>query len=156
MDIIVTGVITQALPIQQGVSQRTGNQWARASYIIEHEHGQYPKRMVFEVANGRIQELNIQVGEQLTVHVNVDVREYPQGSGKFVNSIEAWKVDRQAQQVQQPMAQPMQQQQYVQQPMPQQFPPQVNAQGQPMQQAAPAPMAQQAVQGGTLPFPPAQ
>ena len=156
MDIIVTGVITQALPIQQGVSQRTGNQWARASYIIEHEHGQYPKRMVFEVSNGRIQELNIQVGEQLTVHVNVDVREYPQGSGKFFNSIEAWKVDRQAQQVQQPMAQPMQQQQYVQQPMPQQFPPQVNAQGQPMQQTAPAPMAQQAVQGGTLPFPPAQ
>lgn len=156
MDIIVTGVITQALPIQQGVSQRTGNQWARASYIIEHEHGQYPKRMVFEVSNGRIQELNIQVGEQLTVHVNVDVREYPQGSGKFFNSIEAWKVDRQAQQVQQPMAQPMPQQQYVQQPMPQQFPPQVNAQGQPMQQAAPAPMAQQAVQGGTLPFPPAQ
>lgn len=154
MDIIVTGVITQALPIQQGVSQKTGNQWARASYIIEHEHGQYPKRMVFEVSNGRIQELNIQVGEQLTVHVNVDVREYPQGSGKFFNSIEAWKVDRQAQQVQQPMPQ----QQYVQQPMPQQFPPQFNAQGQPMQQAAPAPMPQQAgaPQGGTLPFPPAQ
>jgi len=148
MDIIVTGVITQALPVQQGVSQKTGNQWARASYIIEHEHGQYPKRMVFEVSNGRIQELNIQVGEQLAVHVNVDVREYPQGSGKFFNSIEAWKVDRQVQQAYVPQQAPMPQQGYAPQPT-QQYAP---------QQAAPAPMPQQTgvPQGGTLPFPPAQ
>ena len=148
MDIIVTGVITQALPLQQGVSQKTGNQWARASYIIEHEHGQYPKRMVFEVSNGRIQELNIQVGEQLAVHVNVDVREYPQGSGKFFNSIEAWKVDRQVQQAYVPQQAPMPQQGYAPQPT-QQYAP---------QQAAPAPMPQQTgvPQGGTLPFPPAQ
>ena len=148
MDIIVTGVITQALPLQQGVSQKTGNQWTRASYIIEHEHGQYPKRMVFEVSNGRIQELNIQVGEQLAVHVNVDVREYPQGSGKFFNSIEAWKVDRQVQQAYVPQQAPMPQQGYAPQPT-QQYAP---------QQAAPAPMPQQTgvPQGGTLPFPPAQ
>ena len=154
MDIIVTGVITQALPVQQGVSQKTGNQWARASYIIEHEHGQYPKRMVFEVSNGRIQELNIQVGEQLAVHVNVDVREFPQGSGKFFNSIEAWKVDRQVQQAYVPQQAPMPQQGYAPQPM-QQAP---TAQQYAPQQAAPAPMPQQTgvPQGGTLPFPPAQ
>lgn len=137
-DIIVNGTIVQALPIQQGVSQRTGNTWQRASYLIEHEHGQYPKRMVFDVSNAKIQELNLQVGEEVSLHLNVSCREYPEGSGKYFNSIEAWKVERGVQQVQQPQPQaplPPQQPQ-VQQPAPgtAPFPPQVNVQGQPSQQ----------------------
>ena len=116
-DIVVSGVIAQALPVQSGTSQR-GNQWMRASYIIEHEQGQYPKRMVFDVINAKIQELNLQVGENVTVHLNVDCREYPQGSGRFFNSIEAWKVERSqalgAQpQTQRAPQQPMQPQQRV-------------------------------------------
>ena len=144
MSFFVKGQIVQILPAQQGVSQR-GNQWMRASYILEHESGQYPKRMVFDVRDAKIQELNLQMGEWVTLHFNCDVREYPQGSGKFFNSIEAWKVERQGQQrFQQPMQQGYQQQ--------------------PMQQAAPAPFPQQAApapqqaqgQQGQLPFPSAQ
>ena len=155
-DILVSGTIVQALPIQQGVSQR-GNQWQRASYIIEHEHGQYPKRMVFDVTNAKIQELNIQVGETLTVHLNADCREYPQGSGKFFNSIEAWKVERQY--AQQTVQQPVQQPQYAPQPQTQ-FPPQQPV-AQPQQPvAAPFPPQQPAAQPqpqqGSLPFPPQQ
>ena len=143
-EILVTGTIVQALPIQSGVSQR-GNQWMRQSFIIEHEHGQYPRRMVFDIRDQKIQELSLQVGENVTLHLNIDCREYPENSGKFFNSIEAWKVERQGQQqFQQPMQQVYQQQ--------------------PMQQAAPAPFPQQGapapqqVQGqqGQLPFPPAQ
>ena len=136
MDIIVTGVITQALPVQQGVSQKTGNQWQRASYIIEHEHGQYPRRMVFDVSNGRIQELALQLGETVTLHLNVDCREYPQGSGRYFNSIEAWKVER-VQQAPQP--------QYQQAPAPA-----------PEPQAPPQPQYQNAPQQGGLPFPPSR
>lgn len=136
MDIIVTGVITQALPVQQGVSQKTGNQWQRASYIIEHEHGQYPRRMVFDVSNGRIQELALQLGETVTLHLNVDCREYPQGSGRYFNSIEAWKVER-VQQAPQP--------QYQQAPAPA-----------PAPQAPPQPQYQNAPQQGGLPFPPSR
>lgn len=142
MSFFVKGQIVQILPAQQGVSQR-GNQWMRASYILEHESGQYPKRMVFDVRDAKIQELNLQMGEWVTLHFNCDVREYPQGSGKFFNSIEAWKVERQGQQqFQQPM-----QQGYQQQPMRQAapFP----------QQGAPAPQQVQGQQG-QLPFPPAQ
>lgn len=136
MDIIVTGVITQALPVQQGVSQKTGNQWQRASYIIEHEHGQYPRRMVFDVSNGRIQELALQLGETVTLHLNVDCREYPQGSGRYFNSIEAWKVER-VQQAPQPQCQ--------QAPAPA-----------PAPQAPPQPQYQNAPQQGGLPFPPSR
>ena len=184
MDIIVAGIITQALPVQSGVSQR-GTQWSRASYIIEHESGQYPKRMVFDVSGNRIQELALAPGQQVTLHLNISCREYPEGSGKFFNSIEAWKVDRP--QMQQYGQQPMQggyapQQQYGQ-PMPQgyapqgyapqgypqsaqsPFPPQQNAPA-PFPQAAPAPQQApfppqadangQPMQQGAMPFPPAQ
>ena len=166
MDIIVTGQIVQALPVQQGVSQRTGNAWQRASYIIEHEHGQYPKRMVFDVSNAKIQELNIQIGEMVTLHLNISCREFPENSGKWFNSIEAWKVERGGQQQmqqgyqQQPQYQQPQYQQQAQSPLPPQqpqyqqpapgtapFPPQVNAQGQPVQ-----PQQQGAPQNGKLPF----
>ena len=162
MDILVTGKIVQALQPQSGVSQR-GNQWARQPYIIEHESGQYPKRLVFDVKDQRIQEFALQVGEIVTLHLNMDCHEYPQGSGKFFNNIEAWKVERAGQQMYQqgyqPQYAPQQMYQQVYQQMPQQaapFPPQVNAQGQPVQ--APFPPQQPAAQPqqGGLPFPPAQ
>lgn len=176
-EILVTGTIVQALPIQSGVSQR-GNQWMRQSFIIEHEHGQYPRRMVFDIRDQKIQELSLQVGENVTLHLNIDCREYPENSGKFFNSIEAWKADRVGQQMQQgyqpqgyqqpvyqqqpmqggyPQQQPMMQQPLQQQPM------QGGYQQQPMQQQAQAPfppaqgqaMPQQQVQQ-PAPFPPAQ
>lgn len=183
MDVIISGIIINALPIQSGTSQR-GNQWSRQSYIIEHESGQYPKRMVFDAKDAKIQELALQIGQQVTVHLNVDCHEYPENSGKWFNSLSAWKVDRpQMQQgYQQPMQQGYQQMapmpQVPQQPMPQQgyqmpyaqpmMPQQpiANAPGtvaQPMQQApAPFPPQQQAMPQGQqmqtqqLPFPPAQ
>lgn len=165
-DILVTGTIVMALQPQSGVSQKTGNQWVRQPYIIEHEHGQYPHRLVFDVSNAKIQELNLQVGEMVTIHLNADCREYPAGSGKYFNSLEAWKADR------------MQQTQYAPQPTGYQpapsapmtgaafFPPQpqtaVPQQPAPFPQQptpqAPVQPAQQVAQpqGQQLPFPPAQ
>lgn len=160
-EILVTGTIVQALPIQSGVSQR-GNQWMRQSFIIEHEHGQYPRRMVFDIRDQKIQELSLQVGENVTLHLNIDCREYPENSGKFFNSIEAWKADRVGQQMQQGyQPQGYQQPVYQQQPMQGGYP-----QQQPMMQQ---PLQQQPMQGGyqqqpmqqqmpqqPAPFPPAQ
>lgn len=143
MSFIIQGTIVQALPIQSGVNPQSGTQWQRASYIIQHEGGQYPKTMVFDVLNTRIQELNIQVGETLVVHMNCDAHEH---NGRWYNSISAWKAERP--QMQQMVQQPMQQ---MQQPVQQQF-----VQQQPMQQQ---PFPQQPVQqpqNGNLPFPAAQ
>lgn len=119
MDILVSGQIVQILPLQQGVSQKTGQPWMTAQYIVEHESGQYPRRMVFDVkGQQRIQEMNLQVGEQVTLHLNIDCREY---QGKYYNSIEAWKAERPGQQtVQQPMQGYAPQQGYQQQAPPQQ------------------------------------
>ena len=141
MGFTIQGTIVQALPIHSGVSQ-SGTQWQRQSYIIEHEHGQYPKTMVFDVSGQKIQELAIAVGEEVKVYLNCNVREYPQGSGKFFNSIDAWKVERigTQQMAPQPQYQPAPKS-YAPagwQPAPQPIPPQ-----------APAPQPQ----AGGLPFP---
>lgn len=165
-EIVLSGQITAILPAQQGVSQRTGQPWVSQEYVLCHEPGQYPRSVCFRVfGQDKIQQMNIQMGEQLTAHLNIDCR---QGQKGYFNSIDCWKVERQ-----------VQQQPQYQQPVQQQFPPQVNAQGQPVQQpmtgAAPFPPQQpvqqqpvaspfppqpagvnQPAQGQQLPFPPAQ
>ena len=140
-EIVLSGQITAILPAQQGVSQRTGQPWVSQEYVLCHEPGQYPRSVCFRVfGQDKIQQMNIQMGEQLTAHLNIDCR---QGQKGYFNSIDCWKVERAGQQ------QVVQQPQYQQQPVQQQFPPQVNTQGQPVQQ-------QQQPMPGAAPFPPQQ
>ena len=148
MDILVSGQIVQILPLQQGVSQRTGQAWQSQSYLLCYEPGQYPKNVCFSVFGDKIKQFAIQQGEQLSVHLNIEAK---QGQKGYFNDIQAWKVERPGQQmVQQPM------QGYQQMP-PQQFPPQVNAQGQPMQSPFPPQQPQmQQPAPGQAPFPPQQ
>lgn len=119
MDVLVKGIITEVLPEQSGVSQRTGNTWRRAQYKLEHEHGQYPKSFVFEVMGDElINKLNIRQGDEITVHLNLECHEF---NGKLYNDIRCWAVDRATQHVQQPTApQPTAPQPQVQQPQVQQ------------------------------------
>lgn len=157
MDIVFSGQVTAVLPLQQGVSQRTGQTWYSQSYLLCYEQGQYPKSVTFSVfGSEKIQQFAIQQGEQLTVHLNIEAK---QGQKGYFNDVTCWKVERpgQAQQPAQgyqqapmqggyqlPMQQPPFPQQGQQMAQPQNpFPPQQ----QPMQ-----PQGQQA----QLPFPPAQ
>lgn len=84
------GKIIVALPERSGTSQR-GNQWRSITYVLETQE-QYPKKLAFDVVNEKIDQLNIQVGEMLTVQFDINAREY---QGKWYNSIQAWNVTRQ-------------------------------------------------------------
>lgn len=139
----LSGKIIAVLPAQSGTS-KNGNQWMTQSYVIEVP-GQYTKKCVFSVFGAdRIQQFNIQMGEQLTISFDIDAHEY---NGKWFNEVRAYNVVRgqMMQQYQQPM-----QGQYAQQPQYQQMPPQ-QAPFPPQQ-----PVAQPQPQGQQLPFPPAQ
>lgn len=87
------GKIIVVLPERSGVSQR-GNQWRSISYVLETQE-QYPKKLAFDVTNDKIDQLNIQFGEILTVQFDINAREY---NGRWFNSVNAWNVIRQAQQ----------------------------------------------------------
>lgn len=89
-------IIFVALP-QSGVSQR--GSWMSQDYVIETEE-RYPRKMCFNIfGEDKIREANIQEGDKLKVHFDIDAREY---QGKWYNSIRAWKVERPGQAYQQP------------------------------------------------------
>ena len=87
------GKIIVVLPERSGTSQR-GNQWRSITYVLETQE-QYPKKLAFDVTNDKIDQLNIQVGEFLTVQFDINAREY---QGRYFNSVQAWNVIRQTQQ----------------------------------------------------------
>ena len=87
------GKIIVVLPERSGVSQR-GNQWRSISYVLETQE-QYPKKLAFDVTNDKIDQLNIQLGEILTVQFDINAREY---NGRWFNSVNAWNVIRQTHQ----------------------------------------------------------
>lgn len=133
-----TGKIIAILPANSGVSQRTGNPWCTQTFVLETIE-QYPKKIPFEVfGEDRIRQFNLQMGETVTIHFDVDGREY---NGRWYPSVKCFNVVRQGQQQ---VAVTQQQTGQVQQhtPAPQ---PQV---------AAPSPTSQDEGDGNTddLPF----
>lgn len=86
----LAGKVIAVLEPRGGVS-RNGNEWKVQEYVIE-THDQYPRRMCFDVFGAdKIQQFNIQVGEELNVSFDIDAREW---QGRWFNSIRAWKVER--------------------------------------------------------------
>lgn len=85
----LAGKVIAVLEPRGGVS-KTGNEWKVQEYVIE-THDQYPRRMCFDVFGAdKIQQFNIQMGEELNVSFDIDAREW---NGRWFNSIRAWKVD---------------------------------------------------------------
>lgn len=122
----ITGKIIVELPHKSGVSQRTGNPWEIAEYVIE-THDQYPRKCVFQVSGpDRIKEMDLHVGDEVNAFIDIDAHEW---QGKYYNSISAYRVDKVGQQPAQQTAQQTAQQP-AQQPAAQAAPPQ--------QQQAPA------------------
>ena len=92
----ITGKIIAALEPRSGVSQRTGSTWKVQEFVIE-THEQYPRKCCFEVfGEDRLQQFNIQVGEELIVSFDIDAREWTGNDGRqrWTNQLRAWRVVR--------------------------------------------------------------
>ena len=115
------GIITAAMPIASGTS-KNGKEWRRASYILQYDNSnaQYPKSVLFDVMGDKIEQLNIQQGQEYEIEIDFTTREY---NGRTYMSASAWKAT--------PTQQPAPQQQVYQQ---------TQAQPQP-HTASPAPQA---------------
>lgn len=83
------GTVTNALPEQSGTS-KSGNGWRKRTYVLTYDdsNANYPKAIVFDVMNGKIDELNIRPGVGYEVEVDFAVREY---QGRYYMSASAWK-----------------------------------------------------------------
>ncbi len=84
----LTGKITQVLPEKSGNSAR--GPWRKQEYVIEIP-GDYPKQVCFMVWGDKVDQLKITEGEELTVHFDLESREY---NGRWYTDVKAWRVDR--------------------------------------------------------------
>lgn len=88
----IRGIIIAVLDERSGVAKASGKPYRVAQYVLETTE-QYPKKMMFEVfGDDKIKQMNIQIGEEMTISFDIDSREY---NGKWYNQIRAWKVERQ-------------------------------------------------------------
>ena len=86
----IRGIIKKVLPERSGTSNRTGEPWRIASYVLETEE-RCPQRIMFEVSDGtqgRIARLNLQEGKIYKVFINFDASEY---DGKWSNRVSAYE-----------------------------------------------------------------
>lgn len=84
----IAGKIIAVLDIQSGTSSK-GNNWQKRDFVLE-THEQYPKKVAFTLFGDKVS-LCPTVGEECTVHFDIDANEY---KGRWYNQINAWKVDR--------------------------------------------------------------
>ncbi|MEM9385452.1 MAG: DUF3127 domain-containing protein [Pseudomonadota bacterium] len=84
----LTGKITHALPEVSGNSAR--GPWRKREYVIEIP-GDYPKQVCFMVWGDKIDQFQIQEGQELTVYFDLESREY---NGRWYTDVKAWRIQQ--------------------------------------------------------------
>lgn len=100
-ELTISGRIALILPLQTGTS-KAGNPWKKQSYILDTV-GQYPKKVCFSLFGDKVDQFPIQVGQDVTVSIDIDSREF---NGRWYTEINAWNVTYAGQQPQAPAPQP--------------------------------------------------
>lgn len=85
----LSGKIINQLP-EVGGNSKSGNAWRKREYIIE-TGGQYPKKVCVSIWGDKIDQFGLKVGEQVTLGIDVESREY---NGRWYTEVKAFKVDR--------------------------------------------------------------
>lgn len=83
-----------------GGTSKAGNQWRKQEYVLE-TLGQYPKKICFSLWGDRIDQFSIQEGEDLTVQIDLESREF---NGRWYTEVRAWNVTRGFNSMEQPQA----------------------------------------------------
>jgi hypothetical protein len=84
----IQGKVIQLLPEASGEG-RNGT-WRKQEFILETQD-QFPKKVCIALWGDRIDQFNVQVGDELTASVNVESREF---NGRWYTDVKAWKVDK--------------------------------------------------------------
>lgn len=87
----IQGKIIQIMPLQSGVGKASGKEWKKQDYILETLDAQYPKKICFNLWGDNIDRIALQVGEDVTVQIDVESREF---NGRWYTEVRAWRVDR--------------------------------------------------------------
>ena len=72
-------------------TNKSGNPWQKQEFILEVQGGQYPKRALMAIWGDKVDQFQVQKGEDVTVSFDIDCREY---NGRWYNDIKAWNIQR--------------------------------------------------------------
>lgn len=84
----VTGRIIKILEEKTGEGRN--GPWRKNQFVLETE-GEYSKTICIDVWNDKFDSMPIEVGEQVTAHINIESREW---KGNWYTDIKAWKVEK--------------------------------------------------------------
>lgn len=84
----ISGKILEVLPKVTGTN-KSGNPWQKQEFILEVQGGQYPKKALMGIWGDKVDQFQVQKGEDVTVSFDIDCREY---NGRWYNDIRAWNV----------------------------------------------------------------
>ncbi len=84
----INGKIVHILNEQSGNGKN--GVWRKKEYVLETT-GNYPKKICFVVWGEKIDQFNLQQGENVQVGIEIESREY---NGKWYTDVKAWKVDK--------------------------------------------------------------
>lgn len=88
MSLNLTATLKEILPLQSG--QGRNGPWQKQDFIVETS-GQYPKKICCTVWGDRTGELkNLQLNQQVTVHFDLESREY---NGRWYTDVKVWKFE---------------------------------------------------------------
>ncbi|MBS1743110.1 MAG: DUF3127 domain-containing protein [Bacteroidetes bacterium] len=83
----ITAKLTQLLPIQTGTGKN--GEWKKQDIIVETE-GQYPKKICVSIWGDKINEGQLQIGNELKIDFDIESRDY---NGRWYTDIKAWKIE---------------------------------------------------------------
>ena len=83
----ITAKLVQVLPIQTGTGKN--GQWKKLDIIVETE-GQYPKKICVSIWGDKIDEKQLQPGNQFKIDFDVESREF---NGRWYTDVKAWKIE---------------------------------------------------------------
>lgn len=83
----ITGKLLSKLPPVNGTSQK--GEWTKQDIVIETAET-YPKKICISFMKEVEKIQAVQIGSTLTVHINIESREY---NGKWYTNVNGWKFD---------------------------------------------------------------
>lgn len=81
------GRVKEVMPVQSGVSQRTGEPWSNQEFVFgfyETSDAIYEKEIVLKLRNDKIQQYNLQVGDKIKAKFSLGINNY---QGRKYNEI---------------------------------------------------------------------
>lgn len=88
MDLQLKGTVEQVLEEQSGEGKN--GPWRKRDFILKTQ-GDYPRQICITQWGDNIDKADVQEGEELVAHIDIQSREY---KGNWYTDVKAWKIEK--------------------------------------------------------------